>query len=132
MIKILGLTSIVLSSLILSGCGGEDKKNPLNDKNYIIILEAVPAGLCESDEFRADISDLGLGDVITEETNDNTSCKTYGKTNDDIECATSYVSQGPKNCVIGFDNIPSGYSGLAKQTTELKLFDTVEMISSIF
>ena len=129
MIKILGLTSIVLSSLILSGCGGGDSKNPLNDKNYIIVYTELPAGVCESTDLRTDLSAAGLENFITEETDNTTSCETYGKRNDDTECAMSYVGGGSKNCVIGFDTIPAGF---AKQTTEIKLFDTVEILSSSF
>lgn len=133
MIKKLALTGVALSALLLSGCGGGGgSSDPMNDKNYIGIFNDTPAGVCESAEFSQILIELGLSNFITRETDASTTCATYGKTNNDVECTTDYIGGGTANCVIGFDNIPAGYNGLARQTGPVKLFDTMELMSQGF
>ena len=130
----IGLTTIAISALLLSGCGGSGGGNsdPMNDKNYVAIYQDLEAGRCESAEVAAGLTDLGLRDYITRETDNTTSCATYGKVDDGIECAVEYIGTGTRNCVVGFNEIPPGYRGLTRQTTPVKLYDTMELISVNF
>jgi len=134
--KKLGLTTIALSTLLISACGGGGggkKSDPMNEKNYIIIETFVPAGICESNEFAQELRDGGLRNFITRETDSSTSCATYGKRNDNIECDMNYIGGGTKNCVTGFNEIPAGYNqNHLKPTTSTELNDIIELISVNF
>jgi hypothetical protein len=133
MIKKLSLTTLTLGVLLLSGCGGSsDSTDPMNDKNYIVIISDVAPAICESDEFQLALSDIGLRNFLTRETDNTTSCDTYGKNNNGDECAIDFSGTGDKNCVVGFNEIPPGYRGLTKQTTPLELYNAVELISVNF
>jgi len=132
MIKTLGLTTIALGTLLLSGCGGGGSSDPMKDKHYIIIETSVPAGICESNQLAQELAKTGLRNFITRETDSSTSCATYGKSNDNKECAMDYIGEGTKNCVIGFDDIPAGYNSLSKRTTSIELYETRELISASF
>jgi len=106
MIKKLGLTTLVLSALLLSGCGGGSDKNPMNDKKYIVILKNVPSGICESQLYRDELS-RELRGVLTEEKSNTVNCADYGKRNDEIECGIEYYSGATGNvaCVVGADGM---------------------------
>jgi len=106
MIKKLGLTTLVLSALLLSGCGGGSDKNPMNDKKYIVILKNVPSGICESQLYRDELS-RELRGVLTEEKSNTVNCGDYGKRNDEIECGIEYYSGANGNvaCVVGADGM---------------------------
>jgi len=134
MINKIALTGITLSALLLSACGGGGggTTDPMNDKNYIGIFTHVPAGICESNEFSTALSDIGLRNFLTRETDNTTTCATYGKANDDVECAIEYIGGGNLNCVVGFNEIPPGYRGLTRQTSPEKLDNTMELISVNF
>jgi len=102
--KKLGLATVALSVLLLSGCGGSKKKDPMKDKRYIGIWTEVASGICETAEFRHIVVEAGASnDVLIKETSGNTSCATYGKKNDDNECAMERIGNGDKNCVAGFN-----------------------------
>ena len=114
MIKKLGLTTLVLSALLLSGCGGGSDKNPMDDKKLIVIMKNVPAGICESQAYRDILSEDWRG-VVTEERANSVSCGDYGKRNDEIECGIRYYSgttTGNVACVAGTDG--SRYNKQAK------------------
>jgi len=114
MIKKLGLTTLVLSALLLSGCGGGSDKNPINDKKYIVILKNVPSGICESQLFKDRLSE-NLRGVLTEEKSNTVNCGDYGKKNDQVECDVEYysgVTTGNVACVVGTDG--SMYNKQAK------------------
>ena len=131
--KNLGLVTIATSVVLLTGCGGGGgSSDPLNDKNYVAILTNVPAGVCESTILANELSNVGLRDFITRETDNTTSCATYGKANDNIECAVEFIGGGTLNCVVGFNEIPQGYRGLTRQTAPVKLYNTMELISANF
>ena len=132
--KNLGLVTIATSIVLLTGCGGSGggSSDPMNNKNYIAIATSVPSGICESTEFANELTNLGLRDFITRETDGSTSCTTYGKVQDDEECTVGYVGGGTQNCVVGFNEIPAGYTGLAKQVSPVKLYNTMELISVSF
>ena len=129
--KNLGLATIATSIVLLTGCGG-GSSDPMNDKRYVTIFTNLPAGICESDILSSELSSDGLRNFITRETDTTTSCATYGKANDGVECATGYIGGGNVNCVIGFNEIPQGYRGLTRQTAPVKLYDTMELISASF
>ena len=102
--KKLGLATVALSALLLSGCGGSKKKDPMNDKRYIAIWTEVASGICETADFKHVVVQAGASnDVLIKETSGNTSCETYGKKNDDNECAMGRIGNGDKNCVAGFN-----------------------------
>ena len=134
MIKKLALTGITLTALLLTGCGGGGggSTDPMKEKNYIIILNDVTSGICESEAFTQELSAGGFTDFLTRETDNSTNCGTYDKTNNDVECTTQYIGGSDKNCVVGFNDIPAGYSGLARQTGPVQLFDTVDLVSQSF
>ena len=131
--KNLGLATLAVSIALLTGCGGGGgDSDPMKDKNYILIYTNIPTGICESDILASELSSDGLRNFITRETDTTTSCATYGKANDGVECASGFIGGGNTNCVIGFNEIPPGYNGLAKQTEPVKLYDTMELISVSF
>ena len=126
LIQNIGLVTLAASALLLSGCGGDS--DPMKAKKYIIIETSVPEGICESAALASGLTDIGLQNFITRETDGSTTCATYGKANDGQECAMTYVGGGTKNCVIGFD----GVAGYSRQTTPAELYDTMEAISASF
>ena len=137
MMKKLGLTSIIASALLFTGCGGggggsDEPVNPLVEKNYIVILTEVQAGICESTEFRTELSRLGFENFITEETDNTSSCATYGKENNDIECTMELVGGGDRNCAVGFDEFPPGIDRLATQFEQGEFLEIAEVVSSTF
>jgi len=133
MIKKVGLTTIAISALLLSGCGGGGGGNtdPMNDKQYIIVLTDVAPGICEDPAFTNELRASGFIGLLTRETANNTSCETYNKVNDYEECGTRYLGSGNANCVVGFDDF-TGSNAYAKRTTEGALNDSIEIISSEF
>ena len=133
MIKKLGLTGIALSALLLSGCGGGgDDTDPMDDKNYIAIIANVETGICESDALRSELTNAGITGLLLRETDNTTTCGTYGKANDGNECAIEYIGNGTFNCVIGFDDVPADFDGFARQVGPVELADTLELISGSF
>jgi len=131
MMKKLGLTTIALSALLLSGCGGGgSKSDPIKKKRYVAIWTEVPAGRCESQEFRIEVIRAGASsDVILKETNANTLCTTYGKKNDGNECGMAYIGGGDRNCVAGFNEY-TGSNKQAKRTEEVELSDMLNIVAS--
>jgi hypothetical protein len=134
MIRKLSLTTLTLGALLLSGCGGGGggSTDPMNDKNYIVIISNVAPGVCESEELQLALSETGLRDFLTRETDNTSSCATYGKNNDGEQCTIDLSGTGDRNCVVGFNEIPPGYRGLTRQTTPEKLYNTMELISVNF
>ena len=128
----LGLSSILLSAFLLSGCGGSGDNDPMNDKNYIIIFEDIQADFCESDAFKRDLTNIiGLIGVLARETDNTTTCGTYEKVNDENECVTEYIGYGTLNCVVGFDGFQED-DIYAKRVSGGTLYNTIETISSSF
>ena len=132
--KNLGLATIIATSIVLlAGCGGSSgDSDPMNEKNYIIVVTSVPSGICESTAFTNELNNLGLRDFITRETDNTTSCVTYGKVNDGLECAMEFNGRGNVNCVVGFNDIPQGYGGYRRQTAPVELYNTIELVSLKF
>jgi len=132
MIKSLALTGVALAALLLSGCGGGGSSDPMNDKNYVIIISNVQPGICESDILRNELTNEGIGGLLTKETDNTTTCETYGKVNDGNICAVEYIGDGTVNCVIGFDSVPNDFEGLARQVNPVSLDNSVELVSANF
>jgi len=126
LIQNIGLVTLAASALLLSGCGGDT--DPMKQKKYIIIETSVAEGICESAALASGLTDIGLQNFITRETDSSTSCASYGKENNGKECVMTYVGGGAKNCVIGFD----GVTGYNRQTAPAELYDTMEAISASF
>ncbi len=103
------ITSVAFLSLalLLSACGGFGSSDSMSDKDYIVILRNVPAGICESTLYRDTLKGYGFKGILTEETATDTSCETYGKSNDGQYCAEELYDNGEKNCVVGFDKFGS-------------------------
>lgn len=124
----------LLSALLLSGCGGggstDSNQNSMNDKKYIIILRDIRSGICESSEYRTELSSA-MGGLLTKETATDTSCSSYGKVNDGVECQEEivpYEISGDKNCVIGF-NTTNRDGRSARVTENAQLSDLAEILS---
>jgi len=128
----LSLIAITVSIFLLSACGGSDSSDPMNNKNYIVILQDVEAGICENDIFISNLSTLGFQGVLTRETDSTTTCAIYGKVNDGVACSIEVLGNGIKNCVVGFDDIPSDVNILARQVSPISLDDTVELLTASF
>ena len=89
MIKKLGLTTVTLSMLLLSGCGGESGNNnttptiteQMKTKDSIIIYHETNLAFCEV--MKAYFSNSSVEDiknVLTYHTNNNIGCNAYGRT----------------------------------------------------
>jgi len=106
--KLTLLSTLLASTLLFTACGSDKKtkgKDPMSKKNYIVIMTEVVSGICESAGYKHSVlTELQLTNAMFRETANNTSCQSYGKTNNGIRCEMIYVGGGNKNCVIGFDN----------------------------
>ncbi len=96
----------------INGCGG-DSDESMSDKTYVVILKSVPTGVCESQLYRETLKSYGFKGLLTEETTSDTSCQTYGKTNDGQFCAEAEYGSGDVNCVVGFDEYSGSYDDLS-------------------
>jgi len=112
MIKKLTLTTALLSTLLLTGCN-DDKKSTedVSDREYLMIVQNVIAGECESAEARDELS-LYLTHVITQEVSSGATCSDYNKV-EDINCLYEDANEGSKDCLVGFDDVKEDYK-LAK------------------
>jgi len=127
MIKKIGLTTMALSVLLLSGCGGgSDDSKSIKDRKVILILKDVKSGICESKEYR-DLLSQKLTAVLTEERSNSIQCSDYGKINDMRECGIEHYTgsnRGNKACVVGTDG-PRSKKQNKKVTTE-KSIDLID------
>jgi len=95
---------IAITLLGLFGCG-QSSSDSLEDKQNIIILQNIPKGVCESPEYKAALDVAGLSDYVVKETSEDVNCQTYGKSQEDGNCAIiPYYStlKDTTNCVIGY------------------------------
>jgi len=108
---------LLFALFVAFGCG-ESSDDSLEDKQNIIILQNIPKGVCEAPEYKAALDAAGLNDYIVKETSDDVSCQTYGKSQEEGNCAIiPYYStlKDTTNCVIGYtpknedlNKIPNG------------------------
>jgi len=136
MIKTLGLTTIVLSALLLSGCGGSKKNTTENikEKDVILIFHDVYNGNCQKkeDELKNRLEGMqkeGLRakDVTVDTVTQNVNCTTYGRSNDGLTCTEETLGQGTETCVITY-NISQNKN--LKQMGNENVSDLAEIISS--
>ena len=112
-IKYVGI--LLCAAVFFPGCGGgssDSAADPISEKRYIAIVKNVQPGICETEVFRSQLQTtlsqqygFTVVNLLTEETAADTTCATYGKTNDGVYCAETYEGTGNVNCVIGFDGI---------------------------
>lgn len=129
MMKQLGLITIALSALLLSGCGGSKKKDSntkkLKAKNAIGIYHNMSKGSCLLSILKPNYF---INPIIFEEANTASCQHTYGRpTTSDIKGAycresTSEVG-GNVSCVIGFDDYGDG--ALNKKTNDLSVAEYI-------
>ncbi len=96
----LGVTLIAITA-----CNTNSSDN-LEDKSNIIILQNIPAGVCESPEYSVALESIGFNDYITKEISTDVTCEDYGKSVQDKNCAIlPYYStlKDTVNCVIGYN-----------------------------
>jgi len=123
--KKLVLASVVLSALLLNGCGSSDSSDSIKNKRIVIIFTNVKAGICETSDFRNELAKNGYQDFDTRETSNNTSCETYGKTVAKDECAYIHGNTGNVNCVVGVNTLRAG--GLPD---DVSFYETSEILES--
>ena len=128
------LKSIAFFTLLLigiSGCGG-DSEESMGEKKYIVILKNVPSGVCESAIYRNTLESYGFEDLLTEETTTDTSCDTYGKTNDGEYCAEVDYDAGDVNCVVGFNDYSGSYDDLSfrKRNAAIEESNDLDIVTS--
>jgi len=110
--KQLGLISIILNIIFISGCGGGGSSNNngnsvLANKPFMIIQKNSTNGVCEQQIFKNALSQSGFIGILTEEKSNSISCADYGKTNNGNTCYEynyTGTNQGNVACVIGFDS----------------------------
>ena len=122
MLKKLTLSTIVLSALLLNGCGGGSKStaDKLKNKNGIVIFHNSIAANCTPESITG-----ATGVQVYVEAN-NVSCATYGRPttsyNKGEYCREKYTQEGGATaCVAGFDDFTS--YALAQKDAELLLGD---------
>jgi len=102
MTKILGLTSMVLGSLILSGCGGNSTRTVSDSKNILIIQNTIK-GICESTIAREELSKK-LTNLITKELPSGALCSDFNKIEGE-NCVYEDDNEGNVDCAVGFDDL---------------------------
>jgi len=130
MMKTLGLTTIVLSALLLTGCGGGkggDKKdsttNQMKEKHGIIIFHNFPSDKCKDQNIINDFATEAVAkDVITSVESNDINCQYYGRENNINETAyykvCAEIDTGlnlPHSCVYGFNDASNG-GGISLET----------------
>lgn len=134
--KKLGLTTIALSALLLSGCGGSSSKKEktiteqISERNYVLIMHNYPNGVCEDPRFKPLFQEglaqegVYISNLITHEEDNTASCALYGKSS--TNCSSDLYNEdnsGNVACVIGFDSA-SGNKQLKKLNT-FNISDTI-------
>jgi len=136
MIKILGLTTIAMSTLLLTGCGGGDSKSTtekIKEKDIIFIYNDVYNGNCQrkADEIKRLGEEFHEGgfqikDITVDTREKDVNCATYGRSNNGTTCSESYIGQGTETCVVAF-NVSQNKN--LKQMENEEVSDLSEMIS---
>ena len=99
------ILTLVVTLIIITACGSNSNES-IEDKENIVILQNIPAGVCESPEYSIALEKIGFSDYITKETGKDVSCEDYGKSTQDGNCAIiPYYSTvtDTVNCVIGYN-----------------------------
>ena len=96
----------LLGALMIVTACGSNSIDSIEDKQNIVILKNIPAGVCESPEYSVALEAIGFNDYITKETSEDITCEDYGKSTQDGNCAIlPYYStlKDTVNCVIGYN-----------------------------
>lgn len=118
MMKRLGLTTIALSVLLLSGCGSSKKKSTdtntsidkntteqMKERDAIRIAHSYPDEACDS-QIKSELARKGAKDIIISIEDNNVSCQTYGRINTDKGNCSESIYGGHENaCVVGMNGI---------------------------
>jgi len=110
--KKLGLTTIVLAALLLTGCGGGGKnssntnqpqtiKEQIKSRDIIVIFHNYPDDVCTSQRLKDTLNNNTTTNIITNIVNNNVTCKSYGRNSE--TCTENSFSQGTNACVVGAD-----------------------------
>ena len=124
MMKKLELTTLALSALLLTACGGggngkQSITEQLKQRDAILIIHSTKNSACSlfTDQFK----EFGVKDIIFDSPSNTVSCETYGKIRGDIdddnaECAETALADFSNDedislledttmaCVIGGNN----------------------------
>ena len=96
----------LLGALMIVTACVSNSIDSIEDKQNIVILKNIPAGVCESPEYSVALEAIGFNDYITKETSEDITCEDYGKSIQDGNCAIlPYYStlKDTVNCVIGYN-----------------------------
>jgi len=104
--KLLTMSAIVFSAILLSGCGSSGSSSSSGHRYYIIMSD-MPSGKCESNSYKSAVENKGAYNVSTEESNTSKSCSAYGGSNYCVTSQYDDTDAGKYYCVIGFDGIYS-------------------------
>lgn len=99
------ILALFATLIVTIGCGS-DSSESIEDKENVVILQNIPAGVCESPEYSIALEAIGFSDYITKETSKDVTCEDYGKSTQDENCAIiPYYSTATDtvNCVIGYN-----------------------------
>ena len=122
MLKKLTLSTIVLSALLLNGCGGgsstkaDSIKEQLEKRDYIAIFHEYPAAVCTSQRLKDELAKKGFSAIITSVEDNSVSCGYYGRRNGGASCSEELLGGYPNACVIGANgsfNAPQKDFGLS-------------------
>ena len=102
--KKLGLATVALSVLLLSGCGGGGSKSTtekMKERTTIVITHNYPDEICKSQQLKNELAAEGITDIITSVEDNSVSCQTYGRTNNGSTCYEHTLGGYPNACVVG-------------------------------
>jgi len=109
--KKLGLATVALSVLLLSGCGGSKKKSvtdEISSRKYVEILRYIPVNnRCEEADFKQYvINETHATNLFVAEVDITASCATYKKV-ENQNCLIEYYTDADKgntSCVLAYDS----------------------------
>lgn len=107
MLKKLTLSTVVLSALLLNGCGGGGSKSQtikeqIQERDVIVIVHNYPDDACKSQLLKDTLaSDTAARNIITSVEDNTVNCAYYGRTI--ATCSEDVFGGYPNACVLGVD-----------------------------